>query len=228
MNHCILYLTIISPTHRTNEVSIPEEQVEDENFNFIYPSLTNIQQSLIRRNNNLINDFGRTQFQHLDFNSNLKKSGKFVFFTYKKLRESNLVISGFLYYAEFHLLIKEIFSLYYENIRVERQNPSMMFKQTKEFINCLPNLKSIYKYVKKSHMQYVRKHLHNILFIKLCLDVYYDFYLYFDGPLFKNYTNRLIPLCKKFYNSLSSFSFDFIKENEEKINLKIISKCIIK
>jgi hypothetical protein len=135
----------------------------------------------------------------------------------KKLLNNKLINFTFLN----ERIYRKIFEVYFLNIEKEKNDPGLMFKQSKLFIKCLPSLKQIAKFIKKENFQ-LEKNQKNIYFIKVCLDIYEDFYKTFDYPLFKKFKNIFLKVVFKFYAKLTDENMN--KINEQKMYLKNLSK----
>ena len=62
----------------------------------------------------------------------------------------------------------------------------------------------------------------NVYFLKLCLDVYEDYFKSLDFPLYKKYTKCFLGIAIKFYSKLSEDNMKFI--NDQITYMKTISK----
>lgn len=140
-----------------------------------------------------------------NFNSAYKKIyGSLTIHSLKKLQENKLadfsMISGRVY--------KKIIEIYKDNIEKEKESPKLFFKKTKSFIKCIPSLKYIERFLKKYETN--RKNKKNVYFLKICLDIYEDYFKTLDFPMFKKYTRNFLEVAMKFYAKLSEENMKFI------------------
>jgi hypothetical protein len=109
-----------------------------------------------------------------------QKYGKLVFITYRKLYENNLVFFTLLNES----IYRKITDTYFNLILKEEKNISLLFKNTKTFISCLPKLNKILKICKKVDLN-DKKIFKEALFFKICLDIYEDYLKKMEKPLYE-------------------------------------------
>jgi hypothetical protein len=96
----------------------------------------------------------------------------------------------------------KILDVYFHNMSHEKENTSSFFKMIKLFMNCIPSLKYINRYACKTNFE-LEKNKQNIYFLKLCLDLYEDYFKTFDYPLLKNYKKIFLSTAIKFYSKIT-------------------------
>jgi hypothetical protein len=138
-------------------------------------------------------------------NSSKELYGSLTIFTLKKILNAKLL--KFTLVSE--RLYRRIIEIYFSNLTQEKEDSKSMFKNTKLFISCLPTLKFIHKFIQKKTFD-SEKNKRNIYFIKLCLDIYEDYYKNFDFPLFRKYKNSFLATAILFYSKLSNSKVEFI------------------
>lgn len=137
--------------------------------------------------------------------SHREQYGTFLFDTIKKLFDNkllkNIAINDKIY--------KVVVEIYFNNLEMEKHNNSAMFKETKQYIKCLPTLDTIFNFTNKQSFN-LEKNQKNVFFLKLCLDIYENFYKNFDYPLFKKFKNKFLKIVLKFYTTLSNNQLKYI------------------
>jgi hypothetical protein len=147
--------------------------------------------------------------------------GSLALFTYKNLFKNKLITFSIL--GNKDRVFKKIYEMYIKNLQIETNDPSCMFKKTKQFIKSMPSLKSISKYMEKKSISQER-HKKNIFFMKLCLDIYENYYKTFDCPLFDKYKNKFISTALKFYLKLTDDQHKYIKDQITTTIIRRLSK----
>jgi hypothetical protein len=117
-------------------------------------------------------------------------------------------------------IYKKILEIFCENFEKEKDSPKLLFSKSRLFIKCIPSLKYIERFVKKIDVN--GKNKKNVYFLKLCLDVYEDYFKNLDFPLYKNYTKCFLGIAIKFYSKISEDNMKFI--NDQITYMKTISK----
>ncbi len=119
-------------------------------------------------------------------------------------------------------IYRKILDTYFTKLNIEKNKPSSLFKETKLFMKSLPSLYRINKYAKngETDCDLIRK---NIYFLKLCLDIYENYFKTFDLPLMKNYKEKFLKTAIKFYKSITKENFQFINQMLSHSSMKTIS-----
>jgi hypothetical protein len=84
-----------------------------------------------------------------------------------------------------------------------------MFKQTKLFMRSLPSLRFISNFARKGYLSKI-KFKKDVFFLKLCLDIYQDYYITFDHPCYRIYKSKFLTTVLEFYENLSDGIFEYI------------------
>lgn len=153
------------------------------------------------------------------FRSSKTLYGSLTISTVKKLL--SLKLMHFMLHSD--RIFKKVLEVYTNNITIEKEDPKSMFKLTKLFIGCLPTLKYIQKFTKKVNFS-CEKQKKNIFFLKLCLDIYENYYKTLDFPLFRKYKSNFLPTAIKFYSKLPEGTITFINELISLHHLESFSK----
>jgi hypothetical protein len=98
-----------------------------------------------------------------------------------------------------------------------------MFKQTKQFMRTLPSLRYIANFAKKGNLSKM-KFKKDIFFLKLCLDIYQDFYKTFDFPCYKTYRDKFLKTALEFYKKVTDEVFEYIVGWYSHASMKNLSK----
>jgi hypothetical protein len=131
--------------------------------------------------------------------------GRLVLVTLKKLINNRLTNLSLLS----DRVYRKIIDVYFSKLNIEKNKPEDMFKHTKLFIQSLPRLKFIEKFIKKGNLTKL-KFKKDIFFLKLCLDIYQNYYATFDFPCYRTYKNKILKAIIYFYENLSDGIFDYI------------------
>jgi hypothetical protein len=106
-------------------------------------------------------------------------------------------------------IYRKIIDVYFNKLSIEKNKPDSMFRMTKLFIQSLPSLRYISNFVKKGNLSKI-KFKKDIFFLKLCLDIYGDYYLTFDYPCYKVYKTKFLKTAIEFYENMTDTVFEYI------------------
>lgn len=117
----------------------------------------------------------------LDLPYQKEQYGKLPMMIFRKMKDNNLIIVPSF---TTQTIYKKILDNYFAHIDQDDKNSFSMYKNTKTFINYLPKIKKIKKFCDKEKKD-TQKYKQKMMFYKLCLDIFDDYFQKCEIPFYK-------------------------------------------
>ena len=130
--------------------------------------------------------------------------GHFTKLTCLKLSEKKIV--NIKLNDDFYKKLIETY-LFLRNETTAKKDQVQISEKLKDFIRCLPTLQKIKRVISKR--DFLEKKTQSLFFMKICLDIYDDFYSNYDYPFFMLF-KKFVQTVTYFYKYVSRECFDYL------------------